>query len=159
MQEHLVQSHLGGHYISDGDPEFIEAYCETCGDYDMILTSWDDQEENAKLNALLRYFINSRLNTKKDLDEKVEEYDDYCEDKKDIIMNIIDDIEFDNEETSSIVSYLYEDKSISEEELNRILQISNFNKERQIKMVKHFAKTYFSKDKDGNVKVLKKSKK
>lgn len=159
MQEHLVQSHLGGHYISCGDPEFIEAYCETCGDYDMILTSWDDEEENARLNALLRYFINSRLNTKKDLDEKVEEYDGYCEDKKDIIMNIIDDIEFDAEETNSIVNYLYEDKSISEDELNRILQISNFNKERQIKMVKHFANSYFSKDKDGNVKVLKKTKK
>lgn len=39
--EHLVESHLGGYYVSDLDPEQITAYCESCGDSDWILLSWD----------------------------------------------------------------------------------------------------------------------
>ena len=157
MLEHLVQSHLGGYYISCGDPEFIEAYCDTCGDYDVILTSWNEDEENARLNALLSYFINSDLNTKKDLEEKIVEYKDYVLDEGEIIPTIIEDINFNDEETSSIINGLYEYHEISEEEKDKIIEISNFNAKRQIKMVKHFESTYFSKDKDGKVKVLKKS--
>lgn len=39
--EHLVESHLGGYYVSDLDPEQITAYCESCGDSDWILLYWD----------------------------------------------------------------------------------------------------------------------
>ena len=37
--EHLVESHLGGYYISNSDPEIIEAYCDQCGDSDRIILS------------------------------------------------------------------------------------------------------------------------
>ena len=69
MLEHLVQSHLGGHYITDGEPEFIEAYCETCGDSDEILTSWENSEKDSRVNALLRYFMIGNLNLKEDLEK------------------------------------------------------------------------------------------
>lgn len=155
MLEHLVHSHLGGYYISNGDPEFIEQYCETCGDSDYILTSWNSEEENARLNALLKCFINNNLSTKEDLDKKVEEYDECFEDKKEIIPAIIYDIKYDNEETKNIVTSLYEGHDISEEEYNKVIRISNFNETRQLNMIKKYADTYFSKDKDKKVKVLK----
>ena len=142
MQAHLVQSHLGGHYISDSNPEDIESYCETCGDYDMILTSWEDEEENGRLNALLKYFMMNSLNNKSDLDKKVEEFRQCDMETKEIIESILDEVEFDSEETDSIVSYLHEYHEISEEEYQKIVKINSFNEERQIKMVKHFEKSY-----------------
>ncbi len=158
MEEYLVRSHLGGYYISGGDPEFIEQYCEQCGDYDMILTSWNSEEENAKLNALLRYFVGSVINTKEDLDERVEAYSELEDmEKKEIIPAILYDIEADNEDICNTINSLYETKDISEQERDRIVHIANFNKERQINMVHKFASSYFSKDEKGNVKVLKKS--
>ena len=47
---YLVESHMGGYYISD-DYESIATYCETCGDSDSIIISWDGEDE--KYNALL----------------------------------------------------------------------------------------------------------
>ena len=156
MLEHLVRSHMGGYYISDGDPEFIEAYCETCGDYDMILTSWNTLEDSARLNALLRYFVGNSINNREELENKVIEYDDYCEDKSDIIEYIINDIKFNEEETDSIISSLHDDHDISDEEYEKIIRLSKFNSDRQVKMVKHFAGSFFTKDDKGNAKVLKK---
>ena len=33
---YIYESHLGGLYISDRELSLDEAYCETCGDYDML---------------------------------------------------------------------------------------------------------------------------
>ena len=51
--EHLVESHLGGCYVSSLDSKIITAYCETCCDHDWILLSW---EEGHMMEALLQYF-------------------------------------------------------------------------------------------------------
>lgn len=144
MEEHLVQSHLGGYYISDMEPEIIERYCETCGDYDCIMTSWNEFEENARLNALLKYFMSNSLNTKKDLDRSYYEYSDCSLTSKEIINNIIDDIKYSSEEINNIITALFDDHDINEEEYKRISYVSKINGERQIKMVKHFAKSYVS---------------
>ena len=144
MEEHLVQSHLGGYYISDMEPEIIERYCETCGDYDLIMTSWNEFEENARLNALLKYFISNSLNTKKDLDRRIYEYSDCSLTNKEIINNIVDDIKYSSEEINNIITALFDDHDINEEEYKRISYVSKINEARQIKMVNHFAKSYDS---------------
>ena len=160
MLEHLVEGHLGGYYISDGDPEFIEMYCETCGDSDTIVASWNQFEENGRLNDLLKYFMMDVLNSREDIDRKVDEYyDDTSIEIEDIIPSIINDIEYNSDEVSTIVSDLYEYHEISEEEYNKIMRISNFEEERQLKMVKHFANDIFTKDENGKTKVLKLSNK
>ena len=152
--EHLVMSHLGGHYISDADPEFIEAYCETCGDSDCIVASWNPEEENGRINGLLRYLMGNVLNNREDIDRKVEEYTGLI-DIEDLIPSLLNDIEYDSDEVFTIVSYLLTDREISDEEYNRIMHASKFQEERQTKMIKHFAKDMFAKDENGKVKVIK----
>ena len=56
--EHLVESHLGGYYISDIDEEIIEICCEQCGDCDRIILSW---KKGNKLNTLLEYLSNIKM--------------------------------------------------------------------------------------------------
>lgn len=53
--EHIVESHVGGFYISNENSSVIEEYCEQCGDYDRILLSYD---EGHKIEALKDYFSN-----------------------------------------------------------------------------------------------------
>lgn len=159
MLEHLVQSHLGGYYISDSEIEDIEEYCETCGDYDTVVASWNPLEENGRLNGLLKYFMIDTLNTREDIDKKVEEIEYYIEENREIIPFLFNDIENNTDEVNTIVSYLYENQSISEDEYNKIIHISKIEEERQHRMVMHFSKSMFTKDESGHVKVLKLSNK
>ena len=66
--EHLVESHLGGYYISNSDPEIIEAYCDQCGDSDRIILSW---KEGQRLESLTNYFSKVK-NTSEQLEESKE---------------------------------------------------------------------------------------
>ena len=159
MLEHLVEGHLGGYYISDGDPEFIEMYCETCGDSDSIVASWNQFEENGRLNGLLKYFTMDVLNNREDIDCKVDEYNEGPVEVEDIIPSILNDIEYNDDYACSILTSLYEDHEIREDEYRKIMKILDFEEERQLKMVKHFANDIFAKDDNGKVKVLKLSNK
>ena len=57
--EHLVESHMGGYYISDLDPEIIMEYCEECGDSDWIILSW---EYGYMYETLKKYFSEIKKN-------------------------------------------------------------------------------------------------
>ena len=121
--EYLVESHLGGYYISDLDPEVITAYCESCGDSDYILLSW---EEGHMMDALLKYFeeithpidnIKSYLNvgvTKKDFIDKI-----LCE-------------SFDNR---IIIDTLFEQKYINDDEYKNLLEVNHQTHKNQISLV------------------------
>ena len=64
MKEYLVQSHLGGLYISDADPESIMAICEQCFDQDWIVGEWekgDPQETEIKIDYILSYIYSDML--------------------------------------------------------------------------------------------------
>lgn len=149
--EHLVEGHLGSYYISDDDPEFIEQYCETCGDSDTILISWNQEEENARVNALLRYFMANNMNTREDIYSKVSLLSEWGDGA--IITLLLNEIKYNNEEVFNIVFSLYENKDITKKEFDTIIHISDFEEERQRKMVKYFEKSID--DKTGE-KVLKK---
>lgn len=155
MESHLVQSHLGGHYISSDEPEFIEQYCETCGDYDSIIASWEDEEENARLNALLKYFMRSSINSKSDLDLKIDNFSECSLEMDEIINCILDEIDFDSEETYSILTYLYENHDISEDEYNKIIHIATFNKLRQNKMINKMKDSYIEDAKSLKLRIVK----
>ena len=58
--EYLVESHLGGYYVSNLDPEVITAYCESCGDSDWILLSW---EKGHMMETLIQYFSELKHST------------------------------------------------------------------------------------------------
>lgn len=156
--EHLVEGHVNGnYYISNSDPKLIETYCETCGDSDTILTSWNPEEKNARLNALLRFFIADILNTKEDISNSVSQNGFMWQwDGNDIVTSLLNDIEYNNEKVFNIVFSLFENKIITEKEFDIIMHISDFEKERQIKMVKYFEKSMFDIDDKTGEKVLKK---
>ena len=153
--EHLVESHLGGYYISNSDPEYIEQYCEACGDSDRIITSWDPYEEKGRLNGLLKHFMIDVLNSKKDIDNRVELISDDITEKEEIIQALLNDINYNKEEIETILYNLFEYREISEEEYKKILQISNFEEDRQIKMIRHFEDSIPSKEDKEKQKILK----
>ena len=53
---YLVNSHLGGYYLSSDDPDDIECYCETCGDCDRICCEFDDEDADDAAESILDYF-------------------------------------------------------------------------------------------------------
>ena len=156
MEEYLVEGHLGGYYISNSDPEIIEAYCETCGDSDRILTSWDYEVDNARLNALLSYFLENVINDREALKKKIESFYHYTTDLSEIIDELLYYIEFDTEGICNVVTALYEDKEIDEIEKDKIITISNMEKDRQFKMIKLFLKSHIDSKEDDKVMKLNK---
>ena len=146
MIEHLVEGHLGSYYISTKDPDYIEEICPKCNDYDEILTSWDNSQKNARTNAIVKYLMRNNLNNKKDIEKKIEEFNYGPINKKDIIYLILEYIYINWEEAYIIVSDLYENNFISEEEYYKILHISNIEEDRQNQMVMHYTKSIHTKD-------------
>lgn len=55
MKEYLVESHLGGIYVTTGNPDKIEEFCEQCGDYDVIGASWEQEDEEEQFKEILSY--------------------------------------------------------------------------------------------------------
>ena len=115
--EHLVEGHVNGnYYISNSDSEFIEQYCEQCGDSDTILASWNPEEKNARLNALLRFFMGSILNTREDIYYRALQQSHYSQwYSVDIISLLISDIECTNDEIREEVDDLHNNNYISDE--------------------------------------------
>lgn len=156
MLEHLVEGHLGGYYISDSDPEVIEEYCEECGDCDMILTSWNPNKKNARLNTLLEYLMKDNFNTNDDIHNRVLQYNsDNQLNNVDNISLLLDEIECNSEESNDIAFILYENQSISDKEYYKIIDVLKNEEERQINMVKNYKDSMSTKDKENSKKVLK----
>ena len=155
--EYLVEGHeTGEYYISNIDPKLIEAYCETCDDSDTILVSWNPKENNARLNALVKFFMADTLNTKEDIYNYVLENSFMWQwFDNDIITSLIDDIEDNHEKVFDNAYSLYENKNITEKEFDIIMHILKLETERQIKMVKYFEEILFTIDNKTGGKVLK----
>lgn len=158
MLEHLVEGHVNGsYYVSNRDPKVIEAYCETCGDSDEILTSWNPDEKNARLNALLKLLMADNLNTREDIYNSALQNSFICQwYGNDIITSLLNDVEDNNDKVFDIASSLLENKIITEKEFDVIMHISDSEKDRQIKMIKYFEKSMFTVDNKTGEKVLKK---
>lgn len=45
MTYYLYESHLGGVYWTDEEESFEERYCETCGDYNQSMGTFETEEE------------------------------------------------------------------------------------------------------------------
>ena len=97
------------------------------------------------------------MNTKEDISNSVSQNGFMWQwDGNDIVTSLLNDIEYNNEKVFNIVFSLFENKIITEKEFDIIMHISDFEKERQIKMVKYFEKSMFDIDDKTGEKVLKK---
>lgn len=122
MQQHLVESHLGGYYISVREKEDIEEFCETCGDNDWILFSF---EEEKKQEAFLEYFQN-RMMTEEDIKREFE----YIENKEEIV----EDIEWSASEDQNMLQVLLEDQMLKKEDYQKLLKAIRKNKKSQVRL-------------------------
>ena len=142
MDEYLVMSHLGGYYISSSEPEFIEAYCETCGDRDQIVASWDSEVKNAKVNALSDYFAYESIKSKENLEELITYENEIS--KVDIIEDIIDytiSNSYSNEEN---IKYLYEDGNLSDLEFKELLKRNKEDLKNQLIIIRDKLRFYIT---------------
>lgn len=121
--EHLVESHLGGYYISDLDSDLITAYCESCGDSDYILLSW---EEGHMIDALIKYF--------EEITHPIDNIKSYLKagvTKQDFIDKILCE-SFDNK---TIIDTLYEQKYINKDEYKMLLKVNHQTQKNQISLI------------------------
>ena len=148
MEEHLVRGHLGGFYISSLDPEFIESYCETCGDYDQIEASWNSEDENGKIEALSEYFSRESISSKEQLDNLIGECSYEDDSNIESIENVIDEIIFNNESNTEIIEYLYEDRDLSKDEHDELIKRNNMDLKKQLIFIKDNLNNYVDSNKD-----------
>ena len=121
--EYLVESHLGGYYVSSLDPDIITAYCEQCGDSDSIILSW---EEGFMMEALINYFSHMKI-TK----EGIIEYQKNGITKQ----SAIDDTLYSYEEDEIIVENLFNRKIINELEKIILKKTYLHSRKKQISLI------------------------
>ena len=122
--EYLVESHLGGYYVSDLDPEVITAYCESCGDSDWILLSW---EKGHMMEALIQYFSELKHSI-----ENIEIERQSGITKQEAIENVLYEYSF---EAKNIIETLYEEKIILEAEYKQLLKENLQAQKNQITLI------------------------
>ena len=122
--EYLVESHLGGYYVSDLNPKVITSYCESCGDSDWILLSW---EKGHMMEALIQYFSGLKHSTK-----SIEKDRQAGITKQEAIESVLYEYSSDNK---SIIETLYEERIISEDEYKQLLKESLQAQKSQIALV------------------------
>ena len=121
--EHLVESHMGGYYVSDMDPEIITEYCESCGDRDWILLSW---EKGNMMESLIKFFSELKM----DIEEI--EYDIASGISK---PDEIEDVLFKYEQDKYIISCLFENDTISDIEKTKLMKVNYQARKDQITKV------------------------
>ena len=124
--EYLVESHMGGYYISDKDPKSIEKYCEQCGDHDYIIISW---KKGKKLETLLGYFSKIKIS--------LEELEN---DKKENLVSkdeLIDNITWSYDNDISIINDLASDNAISEEEKILLIKQVTISEKKQLALLQN----------------------
>ena len=98
MNEYLVESHLGGYYISSMDPEIIEDTCQQCFDSDRILASWPKDNKEERIENISNYLCWEDIN-----EETYSYYLEYAE------LDTLIDIEEDLHDTfSRLCDIVYE---------------------------------------------------
>ena len=121
--EHLVESHLGGYYVSSLDEEIITKYCEECGDSDWIILSW---EEGQMMEALSDYF-SKPVTTRKVIEDELKSGIT----KPEAINNIL--YYYDNDKY--LINYLFNEKIIDEEDKNKLMKINLQTRKSMISLV------------------------
>ena len=121
--EHLVESHMGGYYISDLDPEIIMEYCEECGDSDWIILS---REYGYMYETLKEYFSEIKKNKEMLNKDRLLGIT-----KREVIDSTLYHYELDR----NIILNLLEEDYISEDENKEFTKISLKSQKNQIALV------------------------
>lgn len=123
--EHLVESHHGGYYVSDADPEFIERPCEICGDNDWIILSW---EEGKKFEEVEEYFSTVKVSLDR-INSYLAEYG-----SKDLLLK---DLLYKYECDRELIHFLCELGIIPKEEEIKLLLINSLSQQEHVEFVEN----------------------
>ena len=124
MEYYLVDSHIGGYYVSTSNPEIIEEVCEECGDYDSIILSWED---NQKMEVLSNYFENLKY----DKENIIDNYNNN-ETKEEIISDLL----YKYECNRYMMNSLCEEEIITKEEKKKLLKVVALSEKKQFELLK-----------------------
>ena len=124
MEYYLVDSHIGGYYVSTSNPEIIEEVCEECGDYDSIILSWED---NQKMEVLSNYFEKLKY----DKESIIDNYNNN-ETKEEIISDLL----YKYECNRYMMNSLCEEEIITKEEKKKLLKVVALSEKKQFELLK-----------------------
>ena len=124
MEYYLVDSHIGGYYVSTSNPEIIEEVCEECGDYDSIILSWED---NQKMEVLSNYFEKLKY----DKESIIDSYNNN-ETKEEIISDLL----YKYECNRYMMNSLCEEEIITKEEKKKLLKVVALSEKKQFELLK-----------------------
>ena len=125
--EHLVQGHIYcGYYISNEDPELIETWCDTCGDCDRIVLSWEPENRFGALFEYLTKYEYSQENLIDNLfmglsyEDLVNDIDAYYINREYILKELYEDHNFTKQEFELIKEQM---ELVKKEQLSRLNNI------------------------------------
>ena len=124
MEYYLVDSHIGGYYVSTSNPEIIEEVCEECGDYDSIILSWED---NQKMEVLSNYFEKLKYDK-----ENIKNSYNNNETKEEIISDLL----YKYECNRYMMNSLCEEEIITKEEKKKLLKVVALSEKKQFELLK-----------------------
>lgn len=136
MTEYLVESHIGGYYTSTDDPDTIMECCDSCGDSDSIITSWDDEIENSMYNELKNHIISTYYTSEQEAINGIKIKYSCYESKsfKECLIDFIEYREYTKMKKDHFIDMLFEcdiiDKSMKKSLLS--LNTKSYNKESKI---------------------------
>ncbi len=142
--EHLVESHMGGYYISSLPRDIIEKECEECYDRDTIVASWTKGDEIDRYYSLVNYFSNGQLKTKEDIENALSllDYEDstLVEKFESIINDIVERYDYTLETLYDLVC----DGYISCLEYEDLCHMANNNSYTELSLVRLNLKEFLS---------------
>lgn len=138
MDNHFVEGHLGGYYISNSDPEVIEEYCDECGDYDRIMFSYDEEDKKEPFKSLSKYLTKDLIFSKRKLKKALIDQEAKDIGIKRAILEIKHNIVFDIDTNKDIVISLLETNDIDKKTCDRLIAYLDKMLKKQMEYIDNF---------------------
>lgn len=131
--EHFVEAHEGevGYYISNLDEEDITTWCETCGDRDRIIFSFDENEKKEPFRSLFKYCIRNMIFSRQKMNEQLQLFDAHLTGEIEAADEILYAIECEVECNLNIMQELLENNSLTTSQYEKIVKYTKLMLERE----------------------------
>ena len=140
---YLVESHMGGYYLSDMDIDTIQRTCEQCFDSDTVIFEWNEETKKEDIIYYFSNFIETEENVKDDL---INEYITKEE--------LIDNHEFNFNMMKDNVNLLFEENIINLNEKNIIFEKIDELKKEQYSFLMRIIKEFSTNEESINKAVI-----
>ena len=131
--EHFVEGHDGevGYYISSLDEETITAKCESCGDRDWIILSFDENDKKEPFRSLFKYCIRDLIFSRRKMNEQLKLFDAHLIGEIEAAGEILYAIECEVECNLNIMEELLEKNDLTTKQYEKIFKYTKLMLERE----------------------------